>query len=110
MTWDSIDAHTSDNDKTTGSHDHLVTAPPFEPQYSSDKNTLQSASPTDMYHAETKSSQTSLKPNTRDKVEVYWPLDNEYYPGIITEEQDKNQTVVNDDGGIETLNFCNETW
>lgn len=50
------------------------------------------------------------KPTVGDKVDVYWPLDNLYYLGIVAEEQNGSQTAVYDDGGIETLNFQNETW
>lgn len=52
----------------------------------------------------------SHNPKIGDKIEVFWPLDNEYFPGVIAEEQNGSQTVVYDDGGIETLDFGRETW
>lgn len=49
-------------------------------------------------------------PSTGDKIEMYWPLDNTSYPGLTAEEQNSSQTVVYDDGSIETLDLQNETW
>lgn len=51
----------------------------------------------------------SHNPAVGDKVEMFWPHDNEFYPGIIAEEQSGSQTVVYNAGSIETLNFGNET-
>lgn len=50
------------------------------------------------------------EPDVEDSVDVYWPLDNAYYPYMIAEEQDNHKTVVYHDGWIETLDFTNETW
>lgn len=82
----------------------------FEPRYNSDEHIVQ---PTDMSNenlAENETALSSLQPSTGDKIKFYWPRDNEYYPGIIAEEQDGNHTFVYDDGAIETLDFRNETW
>lgn len=52
----------------------------------------------------------TLKPSDADKAEVFWPLDNAYYPGVISEEEDNNYTAVYEDGSIDTLGFTNGTW
>lgn len=49
-------------------------------------------------------------PTTGDGIEVFWPLHNSFYPGVVAEKQNNIHTVVYDDGGIETLYFANETW
>lgn len=60
--------------------------------------------------ANERSAPSSLIPAVGDKVEVFWPQDHQYYHGFVAEEQDGMKTVVYDDGGIESLNFENETW
>lgn len=56
-------------------------------------------------------SNSDMIPNVGDKVEVYWPLDNTYYPGTIeSEQEDGKLSVAYDDGDMEILNFSTETW
>lgn len=51
-----------------------------------------------------------LLPEVGDKIEVFWPLDKMFFPCFVAEEKDNAKTVVNEDGGIGTLDFPNETW
>lgn len=48
-------------------------------------------------------------PNASDKKDVFWPFDNTFHHCIVTEEKKRNQTVVYNDRGIETLKFACET-
>lgn len=67
-------------------------------------------------HALAKASPTNTKiqhnvePAVGFQIEVFWPLENAYYPSTVGEEQNRNKTVVYDDGGIETLYFSTEIW
>lgn len=49
-------------------------------------------------------------PAVGDKADVFWPLHNELYFGIVAEEQDGSQTSLYDDVGIKTLNFSIKIW
>ena len=50
-------------------------------------------------------------PNIGDHVEVLWPADSTYFPGVITEITANNEhVIVYDDGDIETLNMSIEEW
>lgn len=53
---------------------------------------------------------TALEPDVGDRIEVFWPLDHTFYPGVVAEEQNNNKTIVYGDGGIETLKVSYETW
>ena len=46
-----------------------------------------------------------------DKIEVYWPLDDKFYPVSISEykENTGKQKIAYDDGQTENLNMKNET-
>lgn len=49
-------------------------------------------------------------PSVGDKIEIYWPIDDQYYPGIIgnyDEETDKFRVDYTDDD-VETLDLRNE--
>lgn len=49
--------------------------------------------------------------NRGDRVEVYWPIDRVYYPGVVqTMHCDGCVTIQYDDGGSERLNMENEVW
>ena len=53
----------------------------------------------------------SLLHQLGERVEVFWPDDNTYYPGVVTEVTHGGQHVVlYDDSDVETLNFSNEVW
>ena len=47
-----------------------------------------------------------------DEIEVYWPLDNKFYTGSITEynENTGKLIIAYDDGQNENLNMKHETW
>ena len=47
-------------------------------------------------------------PDVGDKVDFYWPLDSQYYPGVVAETQDGHHTVVYDDGDLEIVDFNKE--
>ena len=51
-------------------------------------------------------------PKIGDSIEVLWPLDNEFYPGVVTAIDGGNdyRTVHYKDGDIEKLNMTQETW
>lgn len=63
---------------------------------------------------ETVTTDTVTEQNTDWKVgaqkEVFWPLHNAYYLGIVFEEGNINKTVVFKDGEIETHIFAIRTW
>lgn len=52
----------------------------------------------------------TTEPDIGDKVGVFWPVNNCFFPEMVNEEQNYNKTVVYDDGGIETSDVANETW
>lgn len=51
-----------------------------------------------------------VAPEVSDQVEVFWPLDDTYYLGVIAEEQNGNHTFVYDAGAIGTLDCSNQKW
>lgn len=53
----------------------------------------------------------TITPVVGDHVEVFWPTDNAYYPGVITElTSDGKHVVLYDEADVETLNFDSEQW
>lgn len=52
----------------------------------------------------------TCKPAPGDHIEIYRPLDNTYYPSMITKDQNGIQTVVHGDGKIEMLDLSSEKW
>lgn len=58
---------------------------------------------------------TATEPNTSpevgDRIDVFWPLDNQYYSGIVSSYDDDGKATINyDDSEIETLDMSKETW
>ena len=50
-------------------------------------------------------------PNIGDQVEVLWPAESTYLPGIVTEiTNDDEHVMFYDDGDIETLDMKNQDW
>ncbi len=51
-------------------------------------------------------------PTVGEKIEVFWPDDDKYYPGtVVTNNEDTNTYQVDyDDGDQEVLNLRNEIW
>lgn len=48
---------------------------------------------------------SDIIPHVGDKIEVYWPLENKYYPGTVEAKQDDGKlSVAYDDGDMETSN------
>ena len=47
-----------------------------------------------------------------DKIEVYWPLDDQYYPGSVSEyaEATGKHRIAYDDGQVENLKMDEENW
>lgn len=102
---DATDTTCNGTDHTTA--DNLPAANCFDPSICSDDQPDTFASAAQVHNA---SAEPELKPSTCDKIEVYWPPDNEYYPGVTAEEQNGDQTIVYDDGSIKTLDFSSQTW
>lgn len=51
------------------------------------------------------------RPNTGDRVEVFWPDDNQYYSDSESDVQDDGKCLITyDDDDTETLNMDHETW
>lgn len=50
------------------------------------------------------------EPQVGGKAKIFCPLDNAYYPGLVSEEEGNSKTVLHEDRGIETLQFGNEAW
>lgn len=50
------------------------------------------------------------KPNAGNSVEVTWPADGAYYPGVIAEKQNGLQEIVYDDCDYKMLDFGGEVW
>lgn len=48
--------------------------------------------------------------NSGDHFEVYWPLDNQYYPGIFSGSSDDQHRLKYDDRDTESLNLKEGTW
>lgn len=51
-----------------------------------------------------------MVPTIGDNVEIYWPLDEQYYPGVIGNINDGKYTVNYDDGEVEILDIQEEIW
>jgi len=51
-------------------------------------------------------------PSTGEAIEVYWPIDSTFYPGVVSSISDENGmfNISYDDGDEETLDLSNETW
>lgn len=92
---------------------NLLTTAHFDPSYAADDTLTTAANTVDITnipHQKNNANHTSTQPEVGDKIEIYWPLDNAFYPGSVVGKQDNHKTVVYDDGGIEKLDFTNETW
>ena len=52
-----------------------------------------------------------VQPQVGDAIEVFWPMDSQYYPGSVTEISDSGyHTVTYDDGDTEALLINEENW
>ena len=61
--------------------------------------------------ADFSSDTAQIEPCVGDKISVFWPLDQEYYPGIVeSEENDGRINVKYDDGDTECLDITKEVW
>lgn len=51
-------------------------------------------------------------PSIGDMVEIYWPVDNRYYSGMISHfnSTTHQHRIVYDDGDVEQVNLSQETW
>lgn len=51
-------------------------------------------------------------PSIGDKLEIYWPLENQYYPGHVASIDGETQmfNINYDDGDQETVNLSDEVW
>lgn len=53
----------------------------------------------------------TVNPNLGDHIEVCWPLDNQYYPGVVKNVDENGQNVISyADGDEEQLVMKDETW
>lgn len=53
----------------------------------------------------------SNDPGVGDKIEVFWPLEDAYFPGVIASiDENGLSNVLYDDGDEETLDLTKETW
>lgn len=77
------------------------------PSSSQEKN-LQDGSDVDVCDF---SGEKPMRPSEGDRVEIFWPLDDTYYPGKVTSiEDDGRCTIEYDDEVRETLNMVDEVW
>ena len=53
---------------------------------------------------------TPVSPSIGDRIDVFWPLDNAFYPGVVTDIDNGHHQIQYDDGDKETLEISNETW
>lgn len=51
-----------------------------------------------------------ITPIVGENIEVYWPLDDQYYPGTIGNIDEGKYTVNYDDGEVEILDMQEEIW
>lgn len=53
----------------------------------------------------------NIEPVIGDRASIFWPIDQEFYPGQIESEANGGQVNIQyDDGGSECLKMYNETW
>lgn len=53
----------------------------------------------------------TIGPSVGDRVEIFWTMDNMYYPGTVSQITESGEHVINyDDDDVETLTLSNETW
>lgn len=68
---------------------------------------IQEASP--CFDAEYSDESNPAVPRSGDRIEVYWPTDNQFYPGTVNSASDGKHTVNYDDCDIENLTMTNDT-
>lgn len=51
-----------------------------------------------------------VTPSAGDRVEVFWSADNQLYSGEVTMIHDGCHQMTYDEGDVELLNICEETW
>lgn len=60
------------------------------------------------------SDQDALEPSipaVGERLEVFWPADNAYYPGVVTDiNADDKHVILYDDAEVETLTISDEQW
>jgi len=49
-------------------------------------------------------------PSLGDTIEVYWPLESRFYPGVVSDIEDGKYNIQYDDGDVEVLEMQNENW
>lgn len=104
------------DDTFTNTSDNHTDSRPFETSFVAEDSEIDShddCDSTNKIDANIDATATAVDmnwPAVGDQVEIYWPLENALYPGLVAEEQNESETVVYDDGRIETLDFDHETW
>lgn len=64
----------------------------------------------ELHQSDDPSTETGSLPSIRDPVELFWELDNQYYPGTVLSINPVGQyNIKYDDGEVETVNLKNET-
>lgn len=74
-----------------------------------DGETIANDAITDSQHAAPGTTLMSVTSSKRDRIEVYWPHDDQYYPCTESDINDAGRHIINyDDDDIATLNSTNE--
>lgn len=118
---DRVPHHATSNDtpSVVDIDDSDVSAPELDNNGDSSPLTLQSeAAPqsdpepvVDAHPPESVVADSNNSPDIGDHIEVFWPADNAYYPGIVAEIQDDGRHVIlYDDADVEIINLANEQW
>lgn len=56
------------------------------------------------------SDEPALVPQSGDRLDIYWTLDNKFYPATVSRVVDNQHTIQYDDGDEERLNLESEEW
>ncbi len=100
-------------DNLTVSVEHSIDDAVSSSAESSHEQATSSNSPTEIFDENMcLASENPSLPQIGQDVEVYWPLDQKFYPGVIDSIDPKTQEhhITYEDGDIEKLSMQDETW
>lgn len=62
------------------------------------------------YRTNNSFSDSPVVPKVGDRIEIFWPIDNAFYPGQIQSLQNGQHCIHYDDGDTEAMNMTSEAW
>lgn len=80
-----------------------------ENEHPSDDGRSNIVRPTD-FNPDLGISDDNVVPQVGDSISVFWPMDDQFYPGTVHDVENDQHTIHYDDGDVEVLNLSEEQW